>query len=139
MTEALGRRGIKVAGVDEVYHALERLVDLRNILQRNQLDQRGAQVVLISPQPHANTRELAARFEVPFRFLVDSNSRTARALGIVHEFGVPAGVEGYEPDTVMPTAVITDAEGTILLSHQTDNYRIRPEPTTFLQVLDAAA
>ena len=45
---------------------------------------------------------------------------------------------GYEADTVLPTAVVTDASGRILLSDQTDNYRVRPEPETFLAILDAA-
>jgi hypothetical protein len=36
----------------------------------------------------------------------------------------------------MPTVVVTDAGGRILFADQTDNYRVRPEPSTFLAVLD---
>lgn len=100
------------------------------------LADRGAQVVLVSPQSHAQTQALAARFQVPLHFLVDPGARAARRLGIVHEAGVPFGIRGYEPDTVLPTAVITDADGRVLWAHETDNYRVRPEPATFLAVLD---
>ena len=37
--------------------------------------------------------------------------------------------------TVMPTVVVTDANGTIVFSDQTDNYRVRPEPDVFLAIL----
>jgi len=99
---------------------------------------RGAKVILVSPQFHAQTRELAARFRVPFHFLVDPGGRAARQLGILHEAGVPLGIGGYDPDTVFPTAVVTDATGRILLADQTDNYRVRPEPATFVAALDGA-
>ncbi|MCH9682284.1 MAG: peroxiredoxin family protein [Deltaproteobacteria bacterium] len=106
-----------------------------------ELDARGAKVRLVSPQPHDNTQQLAARFDVPFDFLVDRDNRAATALGIASPDGIPVGLElmGYETQTVMPTVVITDAEGTILMCDETDNYRVRPEPETFLRVLDAHA
>lgn len=107
--------------------------------QYKDLEARGAKVVLVSPQSHQNTRQLAARFDVPFRFLVDPGSRAASQLGILHRGGVPLGIPGYDPDTVLPTAIVTDAEGRILLADQTDNYRVRPEPGTFLAALDRAA
>jgi len=43
---------------------------------------------------------------------------------------------GYDQDTVMPTVIIVNAEGEILFADQTDNYRMRPEPDTFLRILD---
>ena len=42
---------------------------------------------------------------------------------------------GYDSDTVMPTVIITDREGRVVWTDETDNYRVRPEPETFLQVL----
>ncbi len=109
--------------------------------QYRELDRRGAQVVLVSPQSHDKTRDLAERFDVSMRFLVDPCSAAARRLGIAHDGGLPAGMEalGYDRDTVLPTVVVTDADGRILFSDQTDNYRVRPEPETFLRVLDQAA
>ena len=104
------------------------------------LEQRGARVVLVSPQPAGHTRALAERFGVPMRFLVDEGSRVARQLGILHEGGLPAGLQllGYHSDSVLPTAIVTDAAGRILLLDATDNYRVRPEPATFLAALDTA-
>lgn len=97
----------------------------------------GVQIVLVSPQSHQQTKDLAERFDVPFKFLVDAGNRTADALGIAMENGVPLGIAGYDPDTVMPTVIITDANGKIIFLDQTDNYRVRPEPATFLKVIEA--
>ncbi len=104
------------------------------------LDERGVRVVLVSPQPHAHTRELAARFDVPFLFLVDFEARAAKTLGIFAQGGLPLGLEvlGYDSDTVLPTVIITDAEGRIIFNDQTDNYRVRPEPETFFVAIDRA-
>jgi hypothetical protein len=42
---------------------------------------------------------------------------------------------GYASDTVLPTVIITARGGEILWVHETDNYRVRPEPQTYLNVL----
>jgi len=106
--------------------------------QYQKLAERGVAIVLISPQPHTNTQSLAKKFEEPFHFLVDPANRAAEQLGIAAPGGLPAGMEvlGYDSDTVLPTVVITDAAGQIIFADQTDNYRVRPEPETFLTVLD---
>ncbi len=103
-----------------------------------ELEALGAQVVLVSPQPHDNTRELSERFEVPFQFLVDDGNKVAVQLGIAMENGVPLGIMGYDSNTVMPTVIVTNANGKIIMLDQTDNYRIRPEPSTFIAALQAA-
>lgn len=105
--------------------------------QYRQLAAAGAEVVLISPQPASQSRRLADRFDAPMRFLVDQRNRAARILGIDAPGGLPLGLQilGYSSDTVMPTVIITDAAGRVRWIHQTDNYRVRPEPETFLQVL----
>lgn len=95
----------------------------------------GVEIVLVSPQSHAQTAALARRFKVPFRYLVDRGNATAKRLRIDAPDGVPVGMPGYASDTVLPTVVITDANGRILFSDQTDDYRVRPEPATFLQIL----
>ncbi len=43
---------------------------------------------------------------------------------------------GYDSDTVLPTVIITDEKGKIIFVDLTDNYRVRPEPETFLQIID---
>lgn len=104
-----------------------------------ELEALGAQVVLVSPQPNDNTRALSDRFDVPFRFLVDQGNKAADQLGIAMEYGVPLGIIGYDSNTVMPTVIVTDATGKIILLDQTDNYRVRPEPSTFIAALQAAS
>jgi peroxiredoxin len=95
----------------------------------------GAQVVLVSPQDEAHTRSLAARHGVEFRYLRDEGLAAARRLGILDADGTPAGMVGYDGDTVLPTLVVTDAEGRIVFADQTDNYRVRPTPDTVLAAL----
>jgi len=104
-----------------------------------ELEQIGVHVVLISSQNDEQTRELAERFDVNFRYCTDPGMTAARRLGLVHENGVPVGMLGYEPDTVFPTVLVLDADGRIVFSDQTDNYRVRPEPETILAALRAAA
>jgi peroxiredoxin len=97
----------------------------------------GVRVALISPQPHSNTIALAKKYDVKFDFLTDKGNAAARALGIAIPFGVPLGMQvlGYDSETVMPTVVVTDHQGRVVWVHETDNYRIRPEPDTYIEVL----
>ena len=105
--------------------------------QYRDLDALGARVALVSPQPQRHTARLARRFDVPFEFLIDEGNRAAVALGINHDNGLPAGLQalGYDSDTVLPTVVVTDKGGRILWVHATDNYRVRPEPAAFIEIL----
>ncbi|MBU0621192.1 MAG: peroxiredoxin family protein [Gammaproteobacteria bacterium] len=97
----------------------------------------GVRVVLIAPQPHSNTVELANKFDVKFDFMSDEGNAAAKALGIENRNGTPMGMQmfGYDSDTVLPTVIITDKDGRIVWTHETDNYRVRPEPDTYLEVL----
>ena len=102
------------------------------------LADRGVKVWFISPQTEKHTRDLARQFEVPGEFLSDRDNQVAEQLGIAAEGGLPLGMEvlGYDSDTVLPTAVLTDTTGTIIYSDQTNNYRVRPEPQEYLAILD---
>ncbi|MGI9223717.1 MAG: peroxiredoxin-like family protein [Woeseiaceae bacterium] len=102
-----------------------------------QLEELGVRVALVSPQPHRFTKGLAKRFDVAFDFLTDENNRAARVLGLAQPHGLPMGMQvlGYDSETVLPTVIITDVGGRILWVHETDNYRVRPEPGTYLDVL----
>ncbi|MCH8896184.1 MAG: redoxin domain-containing protein [Proteobacteria bacterium] len=97
-----------------------------------------ARIVLISPQPARKTRELAARFDVPFDFWVDTDNQAATVLGINHDQGLPAGMQalGYDSDTVLPTSVVLAADGTVLNVDETENYRDRAEPGFLARVLE---
>jgi peroxiredoxin len=100
------------------------------------LDRLGVKVGLISPQPEAKTQELAKRFDVPMKFFVDADFRASKKLNLVHENGVPFGMNwlGHGEDTVLPTVLIINKHGRIVYSDQTSNYRVRPEPDQFLEV-----
>ena len=104
-----------------------------------QIAKNGTQIVLISPQPHSNTQSIAKKFDVPFNFMTDENNAAAQELNIAMANGLPACMEmlGYDSDTVYPTVIITDEKGVIKFVDQTDNYRIRPEPQTFMPYLEA--
>lgn len=107
--------------------------------QYKELETRGVEMFLISPQSQKRTKALARRYDVPIRFCVDEGNRIARQLGIEHVGGVPFMMEplGYESETVLPTVVIVDPDRNIIFADLTDNYRVRPEPSTFLAALDA--
>ena len=113
------------------------MAQIREIAGRYQeMNDMGIKVALISPQPDVHTKQLAGMHDVPFHFLVDAENRFAESLGIAIDNGVPFGLPGgYDPKTVMPTVVVTNANGTIVFSDQTDNYRVRPEPDVFLAIL----
>ena len=105
--------------------------------QYRELDEMGVKTVLISPQPHKYSANIAKRFDVPFLFLTDPKGNAAKTIGLFHKNGTPLGMEmlGYSSDTVLPTVIITDEKGKIIYLDQTDNYRVRPEPETFLKIL----
>ncbi|MEM8850781.1 MAG: peroxiredoxin family protein [Pseudomonadota bacterium] len=101
----------------------------------------GVQIALISPQPHTKTAELARKYDVDMRFLHDPDGRAALSLEIQAPDGTPSGLTlfGYSRDTVLPTVIAAEADGTILYLDQTDNYRVRPEPETFLDIFRTGA
>lgn len=107
------------------------------VARYKELSDLGVRVALISPQPHENTVALAKKFDVDFDFLTDKGNLAARALGIENRFGTPLGMQmfGYDNDTVLPTVIITDRQGKVVWTDQTDNYRIRPEPDIYLDIL----
>ena len=108
--------------------------------QYEELDKLGVNTVLISPQPHRQTKHLADKFNLNFHFLVDYKNKVARQLDIFAKNGIPAGFQvlGYDSDTVMSTVVITNREGKIIFADLTGNYRVRPEPDTFLKIIKAS-
>jgi peroxiredoxin len=97
------------------------------------LEDSGVSVVLISSQSLKKNQQLASQFDVPMIFLRDRNNTAAQKLGIDNRWGTPMGLQllGYTSDTVMPTVILTNSEGNIVYSDQTDNYRVRPEPKIF--------
>ncbi len=114
------------------------MAQVKEVAQRyRDIESVGAGIAFISPQPQAKSAALSQRFEISARFLVDEGNTLARQLGIDSAWGIPTGLQalGYASDTVMPTVVITAPGGRILWADETDNYRVRPEPDTYLGVL----
>jgi peroxiredoxin len=114
------------------------MAQIRELAKRYQeIGALGVRVAMISPQPHGNTVALAKKFGVKFEFLTDERNAAARTLGIAMPFGIPLGMQvlGYNSETVLPTVIITDHHGRVVWAHETDNYRIRPEPDTYIDVL----
>ncbi len=116
------------------------MVQVRQLAEQyRELQERGVGVALISPQRAEETAALAARFDIPVDFYVDRNGAAAEILDMVQSGGVPAIYgAGTNGDTVVPTVIITGRDGKVLWVTHSDNHRIRPEPTTFLEVLDRA-
>ena len=85
---------------------------IRQLARRyRELNDRGVRLVFVSPQPADFTR------------------------GLLQQDGVPVGLRGrYGRDTVLPTAILLDADGRVIYCDETDNYRIRPRPEVFLEV-----
>lgn len=114
------------------------MAQIKEIASRyKELEQLGVNMVFISPQPHKHSRTLAEKYDLGFHFLTDAGNRISKQFGIFSENGIPAGFQllGYDSDTVMPTVIITDENGKIIYKDLTDNYRVRPEPDTFLKVI----
>lgn len=112
---------------------------VRELMRRRpQLERRGARIVLIGAQPPARTARLARRLDASLWWWSDAELVAARKLGIVDAGGTPPGLElfGHARDTVLPTTLIVDARGEIRYVDFVDDERQRPEPTTFLRVLD---
>ncbi len=107
--------------------------------QYKALERRKVITNFISPQPHSYSKSLAKKYGLKFNFLTDVENQAARKLGIHAKHGIPAGFQvlGYASETVLPTVIITDKKGSILYADLTENYRIRPEPGHFIQVLDS--
>ena len=105
--------------------------------QYTQIVDLGVEVAFVSPQSQENSRALAKKYDVPFRFLVDEDNQVAETLQIINRNGTPLGMGllGYERDTVLPTVIITDRNGIVIFADLTDNYRVRPDPQVFLKVL----
>jgi len=105
--------------------------------QYQQVAELGAEIVLISSQPRHEHRKLAERFDLPMTLLRDPDNSAANNLGILQSWGTPFGLQlfGYPSDNSQPAVIVTDPQGQILWYQLAENYRIRAEPATYLDVL----
>lgn len=109
--------------------------------QYRELARRGVEVYLVSPQSEANSLALSRKMDAPMRFMTDADNRVAEKLGILIKGGLPAGFQalGYDSDVPRPAVFISTAGGKLIHVDLTDNYRVRPEPSSFFSVLDRHA
>ena len=107
------------------------------VKQYKELEIKNVQMVFISPQSHKNSKKLAEKFNLKFHFLTDVDNKVAKSLNIEDVNGIPFGFQilGYKNNTVLPTVIITNSNGRIIFADLTDNYRVRPEPQTFLKLI----
>ena len=45
-------------------------------------------------------------------------------------------MSAYPDDTVMATVIALDEAGKVIFGDETDNYRVRPHPDTFIHVFE---
>ena len=112
---------------------------LKEVVARaDRLKQSGTKVKFISNQGLKNSASLAKKMALPasFEILQDDDLRAAKILGIADIGGSPAGMPGYPADTVMATVIGLDENGKVIFGDETDNYRVRPHPDTFLHVFE---
>ena len=103
-----------------------------------EINKRGARLILITPKPLETTRRVAEFFDFDFEFWLDEGLGVARGLGLAQTGGVPADYrKEYGEDTVWPMSLVTDADGTIRYSAISKLIADRPDPRRFVQTLDA--
>lgn len=104
----------------------------------NKLESLGVKTFIISPSTEKMTANMAKKYEVNFHFLRDENLDMSRKLEIEQKNGVPLGMQvfGFSSDTIFPTLVITDSKNTIIFQGQSKDYRNRPEPETFIKIIE---
>lgn len=108
------------------------------VAKHEELTDRNINTVFISSQPHGFSENLAKKYPLDFQFLVDVNGEVAKQLNIFDANGLPFGFQvfGFKSHSILPTIIITDSNEQIVYSNQTDNYRVRPEPSTLLKIVD---
>lgn len=111
------------------------MAQLRELRARaDRLAAASVEVKFVSNQSVERSRELVKKLDLPrhFEVLHDRDLRAARALSIEDIGGTPAGMKDYPADTVKATVIALDAQGRVIFGDETNNYRVRPHPDTFI-------
>lgn len=99
----------------------------------------GARLIFVTPKPLETTRRVAEFFEVEFDFWLDESLEATRTLGLLLENGVPRDyLKEYGSDTIWPTSLVIDREGTIRYVELSKHIIDRPNPKTLLRELQKA-
>lgn len=101
------------------------------------INERGARLILITPKPLETTRRVAVFFDFDFEFWLDSDLSIAAQLGLVQSGGVPSDQHReYGNDTIWPASLVVDRDGVIRYASVSKMIADRPDPRKFVQVLD---
>ena len=101
-----------------------------------QINDTGAQLILVTPKPLETTRRVADMFGVEFDFWLDESLEAGRKLGLVHSAGVPDKFsKEYGNDTLWPTTIVADKEGVIRHTELSRFVADRPDPAKILKVV----
>jgi peroxiredoxin len=104
------------------------------------INELGARLILVVPEPQQTTRRVADFFDVDFTFWLDPGLNAAETLGIVHPGGVPEEHrDDFGTDTLRPVSVVVDSEGIIRYAYRSRDPRERPDPAELVKVLERLA
>lgn len=99
------------------------LDDIQNLFPT--LKEQGVQLLAISPDPSADSQELAAKFDQPYVFVTDEDLAIANAYGVQRDESIPH-----------PTVVLINAAGNVVWFYAGENYRQRPSAAQLQQVIE---
>ena len=114
-----------------------------------QIQEAGADLVIISPQGFSKTKKQANELHLKFNLLVDKDNKVGKAFGVVYEFppflkdfyqerfknNIQEINESSAWELPMPARFIIGTEGKILDVQTDPDYRFRPEPFETLDFL----
>lgn len=96
----------------------------------------GARLILITPRPLETTRRVADFFEVDFEFWLDESLGIAKKFGLLLKKGVPDDYRAeYGEDSLWPTTLVVDANGTIRHTELSRFIADRPDPEKLLAIV----
>ena len=101
-----------------------------------EINDAGARLVFVTPKPLDTTRRVAELFNVEFEFWRDEDLAIGRQLGLLHDAGVPGNQRAdFGNDTLWPTSLIVDADGTIRHTELSRFIADRPDPEKLLRIV----
>ena len=100
--------------------------------QLSEAERAGVEIIAISPDPNAQSQELAQRLRLGYRFLADRDLAVARRYGLIHPRG---GSEGQ--DVPRPATVVLDRDGVVRWFSASRNFQVRPDADDVLRAVRA--
>ena len=86
----------------------------------------------MSPDPNAQSHEMAQRLHLGYRFVADPDLAVTRRYGLVHARGGQHG-----EDVPIPTTVVLDRDGVVRWLWISNNFQVRPDPDEVLRAVRA--